>query len=173
MSGGIKSGLIFGLIAIPLTIVLSIIPYVGLLCCGPIVALLLGTGAGYLGVRWGGPEARLGQGVVGGTLAGIGSLLGSILFFVAALLIVRSLPEFDQVISNAIEQQNAGSQLTSSDFQSIMLVAVPLVGGCVGLVGLLFALGGGALGGWLRIRERTPAIPPDAPLPPAPPMAVD
>lgn len=155
MSGGIKSGLIFGLVAIPLTIVFSIIPYVGVLCCGPVTALLLGTGAGYLGVRWQGPEARIGQGVVSGTLAGVGSLLGSILFFVLALLFVRSLPEFNQIISSALEQQNAGTQLTSEDFQSIMTVALPLVGGCIGLIGLLFALGGGALGGWLRIRQRT------------------
>lgn len=172
MSGGVKSGLIFGLVAIPLTMVLSIIPYVGVLCCGPMIALLLGAGAGYLGVRWGGPEARIGQGVLSGALTGVGTLISSVLFFVLALIFISSLPEFNEIIRQAIEQQNADTQLTLEDFQSIMNVAMPLVGGCIGLIGLLFAVGGGALGGWLRLRQNNQGTPPLAPMPPATPDSV-
>jgi hypothetical protein len=166
MSGGVKAGLIFGLVAIPLTIVMSFIPYLGVFCCGPITALGLGTGAGYLGVRWGDPDAKIGQGVLGGTLTGLGSLIGSVLFFVLALAFVSQMPEFSQALEQALEQQDSSSQLNSADLQAMMGVAGPLVGGCIGLIGLLFAVGGGALGGWLRLRQRTPEMPPTPPVPP-------
>jgi hypothetical protein len=152
--------------------VLSIIPYVGVFCCGPITALLLGTGAGYLGVRWGEPKARIGQGVLSGALTGLGALIGSVVFFILALIFISTLPQFNEIIRQALEQQNADTQLTVEDFQSIMNVAMPFVGGCVGLIGLLFALGGGALGGWLRLRQNSQETPPLAPMPPTTPDLV-
>jgi hypothetical protein len=169
MSGGVKSGLLFGVIAIPLTMVMSIIPYVGIFCCGPITALGLGTGAGYLALRWGAPDAKIGQGVLSGTLTGLGSLIGSVLFFVLAIALLTQMPEFSQVFEEALRQQNAGTDLTAADLQAMMAIAVPLVGGCFGLIGLLFALGGGALGAWLNLRQRAGQVPPATPMPPAAP----
>jgi hypothetical protein len=169
MSGGLKAGLIFAAIAIPLTMVLSLVPYLGVFCCGPLAALSLGAGAGYLGVRWSGEEAKIGQGVLAGGIAGAGALIGSVLFFVLALAFVTNMPGFEQAISDALQQQDSATQLTPDDMRSIMGIAGPVVGFCIGLFGLLFGLGGGALGGWLRIRQRNQTAPP---MPPVPPVSV-
>ncbi|MDZ4721600.1 MAG: hypothetical protein SH847_24310 [Roseiflexaceae bacterium] len=169
MSGGLKAGLIFAAIAIPLTILISWVPYLGVLCCGPLMALGLGAGAGYLGVRWAGEEARIGQGILAGGLTGAGALIGSVVFFVLAIAFISNLPEFEQALREALQQQDTGTQLTTDDMRSIMGIAGPAIGFCIGLFGLLFGLGGGALGGWLRIRQRNQATPP---MPPVPPVSV-
>lgn len=160
MSGGLKAGLLIGLITIPVTIAFSFVPYVGALCCGPLLALLAGTGAGYLGVRWSGEGAGFGQGLLGGGLAGTGSLIGSVLFFVIAIAVASSMPEFDQLLRQSLEQQAPGTQFTPEDMRTLMGIAGPAAGFCLGAFGLLFGLGGGALGTWLRIRQVRQATPP-------------
>jgi hypothetical protein len=157
MSGGVKAGLLFGLIAIPLTIGLSFVPYVGVLCCSPLLALGLGAGAGYLGLRWSDSSARIGQGLVAGGLTGIGSLLGSVIFFLIAVAIASALPGFLEAMLESAREQN--SDLTIEDIQFIMSFVGPLGGACLGAFGLLFAFGGGALGGWLHLRQRNQAPP--------------
>jgi hypothetical protein len=170
MSGGVKAGLLFGAIAIPITIGASFIPYLGLICCGPLGALLLGAAAGYLGVQWAGLDAGIGQGVLGGGLAGAGSLIGTVIFFVGVIVFLSNMPEFDQALQDALEQQSPGTGLTVEDIRDMLGLAGPIAGICVGGFGLLFGLGGGALGGWLKVRQRTqadpPAPPPVAPIPP-------
>jgi hypothetical protein len=165
MSGGVKAGLLFGLVAIPLTIALSFVPYVGAFCCGPLLGLGLGTAAGYLGLYWSSPDARIGQGLLAGGLAGVGSLIGSVIFFIVAVMIATSIPEFEQTLQDALEQQGAGSQMTLEDMRLMMSFAGPVAGACLGAIGLLFSFGGGALGAWLRIRQRNQ-------VPPAPPSVV-
>lgn len=153
MSGMLKAGLIFSLVAIPVTIVFSLVPYAGVLCCGPILALSLGAGAGYLGSKWENSAAKIARGLLGGGMVGFGSMLGSIIFFVGVLTLLGSTPEFDQILREAMQQQAPGSELTPEQIRTMMTVAGPVAGACVGAFGLLFGLAGGALGAWLFARQ--------------------
>jgi hypothetical protein len=173
MSGGIKSGLIFALAALVVVAGISFIPTVGVLCCGPLGALLLGGLAGYVGVRWSGPAAGMGQGVLAGGLAGVGALLGSLLFFVIALAIVRATPELNDMLRQQMEEamrQQGGAGLTEEELGLFLSLGSGLAGVCLGLLNLVFALGAGALGGWLAVRQargsQPPAPPPIAMPPP-------
>src|SRR5262245_55512863 len=105
MSGAVKSGLIFALVGIAAVAGLSFIPYIGALLCGPLAAALVGPGAGYFGVRWSPPTAGVGTGVLAGTIAGVGALIGSVLFWLVIFAIVRSMPQFEQAIDEALRQQ--------------------------------------------------------------------
>ena len=163
MSGSVKSGLICSLAALVATLALSFVPYVGIFCCGPLVALGFGMLAGYLGLRWSEVGAGIGQGILAGGIAGAGALLGSLLFFVVVLALLSGVPEFDQIVREALEQQAPGSQLTPEDIRNLMGFAGPVAGVCVGSFGLLFGLAGGALGAWLYRRRVMPAVPPVPP----------
>jgi hypothetical protein len=164
MSGSVKAGLLFALAALVLTAAVSWIPTVGALCCGPLLALGLGVGAGYLGLRWSEPGAGIGQGILAGGLTGAGALIGSIVFFVAAIAMLSTMPEFEQIFQQALEQQAPGTNLAPDELRTMLGLAGPAAGVCVGSFGLLFALAGGALGGWLARRQSPP---PAAPLPPS------
>jgi hypothetical protein len=154
MSGAVKSGLIFALIGIVAVAGFSFIPYVGALLCGPLAAALVGIGAGYYGVRWSPPTAGVSTGVLAGAIAGIGGLVGSLIFWLLIFAIVRSMPEFEQVIDQALQQQ-PNAQISSSEMKTLLNLVGPLLGICFGIINLLLALGLGALGGWLSVRNRS------------------
>jgi hypothetical protein len=153
MSGAVKSGLIFALVGIATVAGFSFIPYVGALLCGPLAAALVGLGAGYYGVRWSPPTAGVGTGVLAGTIAGVGALLGAILFWLVVFAIMRSMPEFDQMLDEALRQQ-PNAQLDPSTVDALFNLLGPLLGICFGILNLVLALGLGALGGWLVVRNR-------------------
>ena len=160
MSGGLKSGLIFALVSIIAVVGFSFIPAIGVFCCGPIATMALGAIAGYIGVRWSGPTAGIGSGTLAGGSSGIGALIGSVIFWIVAILIVQNDPVlFDQVLRQALEQQPS-SGLTEDDLRNLIGFVGPVIGFCAGLIHLIFAVLLGALGGWLAVRQR-----------PQPPMA--
>jgi hypothetical protein len=165
MSGPMRSGLIFGLTALVLVLAVSWIPAIGVLLVAPLVVLGLATAAGYLAVRWGAPAARIGGATMAGALTGVGALVGSMLFFIIAISLVRWItPNFEQEIIEEFRAEQPDITITPEQVGAILTVAMPLAGFCVGLVELLLALGFGALGGWLALRNQAPA-------PPPPPMA--
>jgi hypothetical protein len=163
MSGAVKSGLIFALVGILSLVVSTIVPAIlhpalGLCLCGPLVVILNGTGAGYLGVRWSKEDAGVGQGVLAGAIAGIGVLLGTVALFVALLLFIRNIaqsdPElYEQVLREAMRQQ-PDVNLDPAALNQMMNWMLPGVGFCLGLLNLSLSLGLGALGGWLAVRYR-------------------
>ena len=171
MSGAVKSGLIFAAVGVVGVLALSFVPGVGALCCGPLAAALIGTVAGYYGVRWSEASAGVGQGVLAGAIAGIGALIGAVVFFVIALSIARANPQFNQAIQDALRQQPNARGVTPADVNAMVSAIGPFVGLCFGTIELLIALALGALGGWLATRNRTAPIqqPPMAPPPMAPP----
>jgi hypothetical protein len=166
MSGGVKSGLIFGLASIIVVGGLTVIPTLGQICCGPLTAVLLGGAAGYLGVRWSAPPAGVGQGVIAGGISGIGALIGTVIGFILYVALVRAIPETRQLLEETLRQQgNTG--LTPEDIDMLLNIVGPVGGICFGVLWLLFALGAGALGGWLAARQRRGQEPPPIVMPPA------
>src|SRR5262249_51858430 len=81
MSGTLKSGLIFAVAGIVGVLALSFVPFVGAVCCGPLAAGIIGTAAGYYGVRWSGEGAGIGQGLLAAAIAGVGALIGGAVFW--------------------------------------------------------------------------------------------
>lgn len=171
MSGAVKSGLLFALLGIFVVAGFSFIPVVGPLLCGPAGAALLGGVAGYLGVRWTVGNAGVGTGVLAGTIAGVGALIGSIAFWLIAFAMVRSMPEFEQAIEETLRQQNSGADPAEvrAILDNILPIVGPFIGFCFGLIQLVISLAFGALGGWLSARNRATQGPPVAPPPMAPP----
>ncbi len=162
MSGGLKSGLIFALVSIIAVVGFSLIPWLGVPCCGPIATMTLSAIAGYIGVRWSGPTARIGSGTLAGGVSGIGALIGSVIFFWTIAILTSDPVLLDQVVRQALEQQPA-SGLTEDELRDITRNVIgffPVIGFCAGLIHLLFAVLLGTLGGWLAVRQR-----------PQPPMA--
>ena len=163
MSGAVKSGLIFALVGILGVIVSTILPamlnpILGVCLCGPLAIVLNGTAAGYVGVRWSAGSAGVGQGVLAGTIAGVGTLIGTVALFVMLLLFVRSIaqtdPElYEQVLRDAMRQQ-PDVNLDPAAIDQMMSWMLPGVGFCLGVLNLLISLGFGALGGWLAARNR-------------------
>jgi hypothetical protein len=172
MSGAVKSGLIFALVGVAAVVGLSFVPLVGPLLCGPLAAALIGTAAGYFGVRWGAADAGVGTGVLAGAIAGVGVLVGAIIFWLVAFSMVQSMPGFQQELRNRVEQQQPGAQLDPTQIDALMPILGPLVGICFGVFNLLLALALGALGGWLAARRRAgqagPPPPPSEPFGPPP-----
>lgn len=160
MPGSLKSGLLFGGIGIIVIIAGSaagsFIPIVGLLC-GPVIASLVGLGAGYFGAQWGKPEAGVGTGTVAGLLSGIGLTIGAMIFYVGAVTFVQTMPEFQILLEEAMAEAFAaqpGAELDPEQLPALLAVGGLIAGFCVGLIYLLFALGFGALGGWFAVRNR-------------------
>jgi hypothetical protein len=168
MSGGVKSGLIFGLVGLIVVGGLTVIPTLGALCCGPLGALLLGGGAGFMGVRWGGPAAGIGQGVLGGSLSGLGVLIGTIIGISIYFAIVLAIPEMQALLDEQLQQPGMEG-LTEADRQNLLGVLGPIAGLCFGVLNLILAVGAGALGGWLGVRQRKGQEPQPPMAPPAMP----
>lgn len=165
MSGSVRSGLIFGLASIIVVGGLSAIPTLGQICCGPLSAILLGGVAGYLGVRWSGPTAGVGQGAIAGGITGVGVLIGTVIGFVLYFALVRALPETRQMLEEALRQQGSGGSLAPEDLDMLLNLGAPIAGFCFGLIWVVFTLGAGTLGGWLGVRQR--GSPPPLAMPPA------
>jgi hypothetical protein len=168
MSGAVKSGLIFALVGIAAVAGFSFIPYVGALLCGPLAAGLVGVGAGYYGVRWSPPTAGVSTGLLSGAIAGVGALFGSVLFWLVIFALARSMPQFEEMIDEALRQQ-PNAQINPSDLNALLNLLGPVLGICFGIFNLLLALGLGALGGWLAVRNR-PQQAMTAPTMPTPPL---
>jgi hypothetical protein len=169
MAGGLKAGLLFGAIALVVVAGLTIIPTAGILCCGPLGTLLLGGLAGYFGVRWS-ETPRIVQGVLGGGLSGFGALIGTIIGVVLLFAIARTIPELNAELQRQIEetmQQQGTGSLTQEEMDLFLGLAPAIAGTCLGVLNLLFALGAGALGGWLGARQLRGAPQPPLTMPPA------
>lgn len=167
MSGGLKSGLIFAIVSIVAVVGFSFTPVIGFFCCGPLVAMIVGAIAGYVGNRWSGPTAGIGSGALAGGVAGVGALVGSVLYTIIILIWLQSDPAlFEQLIEMQLAGQPLPPGMTMDDLRSIVGVALPLLGFCTGLINLLFAALLGALGGWLAVRQRPqpPMAPPAYPI---------
>lgn len=174
MSGALKSGLIFGLVGFVVVIGFSFIPLVGPILCGPLAAGIVGTAAGYYGVRWSTSNTGIGRGVLAGGLAGIGSLIGAVTFFVVAFTLVRSNPIFQEQLDEALRQQQ-NAQIDKEQLDILLGVLGPIAGLCSGVFNLILSLAFGGLGGWLLTRKRDgsslqqpPMQPPTQPPPLAP-----
>lgn len=168
MSGGVKAGLLFGLVGVLAVVGISLL----LPICSPLVAALVGGLAGYFGVRWSVGNAGVGTGVLAGSIAGIAMLLGSLVFFVVAFNLVRNDPQFAQTLDQILQQQQGGAELSPQELDAMLNLAAPLAGFCFGLLNLLFALALGAAGGAIAARNRptTPSYyePPMGPPPLSP-----
>ena len=124
MSSNLRSSLLFGLAAIVGVAVFSFVPS-GALLVTPVVVALVGAGAGYLATRQSAGQDSIGGGVLAGGVAGIGALIGALIFFALGV--------------------RAGQMKTASG----------IAGGlCFGMVYLFMALACGAFGGWLAARKR-------------------
>jgi hypothetical protein len=167
MSGAVRSGLIFAVVGIIAVVAFSFIPLAGPFLCGPLAAALVGTAAGYYGVRWSGERAGAGQGLLAGAIAGVGTLIGAVLFFIILIGIARNTPGFEQQLRSALDQQNA--RVNPSDVNTIMNAIGPIAGLCFGVINLLLSLALGALGGWLAARNRARPAQPTPLEPPMPP----
>lgn len=155
MSGGLKSGLIFGAVAIIVTIGVSFIPLAGPFCCGPLGIALLGGIAGYVGTRWNATHT-VGQGTLAGGLAGVGGLIGTVVFFIIIAVLAANMPEYEALIEEQMRQQPE-LNLTTEEMRGLMGAVIPIMGICIGLFGLVAALGCGALGGYIA-RGQEPAV---------------
>jgi hypothetical protein len=177
MSPGVRAGLIFGgiaLVAVPLLSMLNFVLPFGCLC-GTVVSGLLGGLAGFYALRWQGTQT-VAQGVLAGTLAGVGTLIGGIIFGLVFFGIVMNTPEGQQLMQQQFQQgmQQQGQQLSPEELQNLTALINnligPIAGGCMGILNLLIALGGGALGALVAQRRPGDTPPPAAPFGP-PPMA--
>jgi hypothetical protein len=159
MSGAVKSGLIFALVGIAAVVGFSFIPLVGAFLCGPLAAALVGTAAGYFGVRWSAANAGVGTGVAAGAIAGVGALIGAVIFWLVAFRLAQSMPGFQEQLREGVQRQQPGVQLDPSDINALLNVVGPALGICFGIFNLLLALALGALGGWLAVRNRSQLAP--------------
>ncbi len=166
MSGAVKSGLLFGLIGIVATSVTNFLFGV----CSPVVAAIIGGIAGYFGVRWSVPPEGIGKGVIAGTIAGILMLLSSLAFVIIFFNIIRNDPQFAQIINEAMQQQQAGAQLSPDQMATALNIAAPIAGFCLGLINLVASLALGAVGGAIAARNRPVAPTYQPPMGP-PPMS--
>ena len=173
MSGALKSGLLFALVGligvVALSILFTFIPAGGAVLCGPLIAMIVGTAAGYFGVRWSAASAGVGTGVLAGTVAGVGTLIGAVVVWVVLIRIAQSMPGFEQQLQEAFRSRQPGLQLGSGDLSALVNIAAPILGLCFGLINLLLALGLGALGGWLATRRRAQQLAPATATPLEPP----
>ena len=182
MSATLKSGLLFGLIGlviVPLAVLASFfIPFIGpFLCLGsPLLALLIGGVGGFFAVRWSDGQAGVGQGVLSGTIAGVGMLVGVVLLWVIGYGLIQSNPDFQLVLQEAMDQamaqqnQQPGSELTPDQMVTMFNTVVPLLGICLGVIYLVASLIGGAFGALIGHRG-TASVPPVPPMPTVPPMS--
>jgi len=158
MSGAMRSGLIFAAVGLIAVLATAFLPRPGPVVCGPLLAVLVGGLAGFFGVRWTVEHARVSRGVLAGSLAGLGMLIGAVIGYTLLYnTLVRSDPNARAQIQEVLRQ--FGSQADSAAIDLLLTIAGPLAGLCFGVLNLLLALAFGALGGWLALRNRPPAPP--------------
>ena len=163
MSGAMRSGLIFAAVGLVAVLVTAFLPPPAPVACGPLLAVLVGGLAGFFGVRWSVEQARVGRGVLAGTLAGVGLLLGAVIAYTLLVGMVRNTPMFREQLQEALSRQ-PNAQIDPAALDTIIGIVGPAVGFCFGILNLLIALAFGALGGWLALRNRPQPAPPPEPL---------
>ncbi len=150
MSGHVRAGLIFGAIAVVAVAALSFVP------CGNILgALILGGLAGFYGVRWSGPNATVGKGVVASIITGL--FAAAVTAVMAIVLVNMSInsPEVQQQLQQQLQeqQQQTGQQISPDQLAAIINAAGPIGGICAGIINLLLSLAAGALGAYIAMRN--------------------
>lgn len=158
MSGAMRSGLIFGAAGLIAVLATAFFPRPGPVVCGPLLAVLVGGLAGFYGVRWSVEHARVGRGVLAGTLAGLGMLVGAVIGYVVLFNSISSDPSFQEQLG-AFLQQQPDAKIDPGALGAAVGIAGAVAGLCFGVLNLLLALAFGALGGWLALRNRIPAPP--------------
>lgn len=163
MSGALKAGLIFGAVGLIAVLATAFLPPPGPVVCGPLLAVPVGGLAGFYGLRWSEENARLGRGVLAGSLAGLGMLIGAVLGYIVLFNSISSEPSFQQQLG-AFLQQQPDAQVDPGALGAMVGIAGAIAGLCFGMLNLLLALAFGALGGWLALRNRPQPVPPIEPL---------
>jgi hypothetical protein len=158
MSGAMRSGLIFGAVGLLAVLATAFTPPPGPVVCGPLLAVPIGGLAGFFGVRWSVEHARVGRGVLAGTLAGLGMLIGAVIGYIVLFSNMSSDPSFQEQLG-AFLQQQPDTQVDPGALSAMVGIAGAVAGMCFGVLNLLLALAFGALGGWLALRNRIPAPP--------------
>jgi hypothetical protein len=158
MSGAMRSGLIFGAVGLIAVLATAFIPRPGPVVCGPLLAVPIGGLAGFYGLRWSVGHARVGRGVLAGSLAGLGMLIGAVIGYIVLFNSLSSEPSFQQQLG-AFLQQQPDANIDPGALGAAVGIAGAIAGLCFGVLNLLLALAFGALGGWLALRNRPPAPP--------------
>jgi hypothetical protein len=158
MSGAMRSGLIFGAVGLIAVLATAFIPRPGPIVCGPLLAVLVGGLAGFYGLRWSVENARVSSGVLAGSLAGLGMLIGTVIGYVVLFNSLSSEPAFQEQLGAFLRQQ-PDAKIDPGALGAAVGVAGAVAGLCFGVLNLLLALAFGALGGWLALRNRPPAPP--------------
>jgi len=157
MAGDVRAGALFFMVALVIAVPFSLVPLIGMLCCGPLGALACGAGAGVLGVHWRGATASVGQGALSGGLAGLGALIGTTLAAVISMLIAQNDPELlRQVLREALAQSDT-LEVSPDDVAALLLPIGALVGFCIGAINMAAALVSGMLGAWIALSRRPAA----------------
>lgn len=169
MSGVVKAGLLVGLLGLFLVAAVAFVPLAGVPLCAPVVAIGLGVLAGWLALRWAPDGSGAGRGALAGALAGVGMLIGVTIYFIVAVMLIQSTPEMQQAMQEMVAQQQPGTELSPEQLSTLINIAGPVGGVCCGLIYLLIAMGGGALGGWLVTRNRPQGYQPPPQGPTTPP----
>ena len=164
MSGAVKSGLIFAAVGLIGVLATAFIPGPGAVLCGPLLAVIVGGVAGFYGVRWTTEGPRISRGVLAGTLAGLGMIVGAVIAYVVLFNSLSADPLFQEQLGAFLEQQ-PDVQVDQGALGAAVGLAGIVAGLCVGLLNLLLGLAFAALGGWLALRGQ-----PTASVPPAPPL---
>ena len=144
MSPTVRAGLIFGLAAVVLFAVLSIVP---IPCLNFVGVIGIGLAAGYFANRWSNSTAdrRLGRGAAAGAIAGAITLIGS----VVATMVLINTPTFQSQIGPVlaqIQQNPEGTSISPEDLQAGLAGIAVFAGGCLGLINLLLMVIAGLLG---------------------------
>ena len=162
MSGAMRSGLIFAAVGLIAVLATAFFPRPGPVVCGPLLAVLVGGLAGFYGVRWSGEQARVSRGVLAGTLAGLGMLIGAVISYIVLFNSISSDPLFQEQLG-AFLQQQPDTQVDPGALSAMVGIAGAVAGMCFGVLNLLLALAFAALGGWLALRNRPQPAPPIEP----------
>ena len=158
MSGAMRAGLIFGAVGMIAVLATAFTPRPGPVVCGPLLAVLIGGLAGFYGLRWSVENARVSRGVLAGSLAGLGMLIGAVIGYIVLFDSMSSDPSIQEQFG-AFLQQQPDANIDPGALGAMVGIAGAVAGLCFGVLNLLLALAFGALGGWLALRNRPPAPP--------------
>lgn len=148
MKPHVRTGLIVGAIGLPVNIVVSAL--LGL--CGPVVALIAGAVAGVIAAGKGAAASRSDatrNGALAAALAGLLTEMGQLIGGVGLMVVARSL-QWDLPFG-AIPGAGAPAEAVAGYWLGGILAS-----GCFGLLGLLLAIGAGALAAYLRTPSSAP-----------------